>query len=450
MNEGHLEALRDIVGRRHVLTDADVTAGYAVDWTGRYQGSTPAVVRPGAVDEVAGVIAYCAAHGLAVVPQGGNTGLVGGSVPLAGELVLSLRRLDAVGEIDVASARVTAGAGATLAAVHAAADGAGLAFGVDLAARDSATVGGMVATNAGGLHVIRHGSMRQQVVGVQAVLGDGSVVSRLTGVEKDNTGYDLAGLLCGSEGTLGVVTAARLRLVPRVDQRVAALASFATVDDALRALAALRGTVVLEAAEIMFATGVAAVARHLGVSPPLDGAAPVCVLFEWAGDDPAPLEAAAPVDAVVADDAIRRQSLWRLRDAHTEAVSALGVPHKLDVSVPLGELGDFVAEMEGLAASAGHVAVIFGHLAEGNIHVNIVGPAADDDSIDDAVLRSVASRGGSISAEHGIGTAKRQWLPLVRSASELAAFRAIKGALDPAGVLNPAVLSPLTGEASTG
>jgi len=197
-----IDELRSIVGPQHVLVDDDLRAGYEVDWTGRFKGSTPAVVRPGSVDEVAAVLRICADAGVAIVPQGGNTGLVGGGVPLHGEIVLSLRRLQAIEPVDVLAAQVTAGAGATLGAVQDAATGADLLFGVDLSARDSATIGGMVATNAGGLHHMRHGSMRANVLGVEAVLADGSIVRRLSGLVKDNTGYDLASLLCGSEGTL--------------------------------------------------------------------------------------------------------------------------------------------------------------------------------------------------------------------------------------------------------
>ena len=217
-----LTGCREALGPAHVLVDPDVTAGYATDWTGRFRGAAPAVVRPGSTAEVAEVVALARRHRVALVPQGGNTGLVGGGVPLAGEVVVSLGRLDRL-EVDGTAAQATAGAGVPLAALRAAAAAAGLAFGVDLGARDSATVGGMVATNAGGIHVLRHGAMRAQVVGVEAVLGTGAVVSRLAGLVKDNTGYDLAQLLCGSEGTLGIVTAARLRLVAPPGQVVTAL-----------------------------------------------------------------------------------------------------------------------------------------------------------------------------------------------------------------------------------
>jgi hypothetical protein len=209
------EDLRDIVGGRHVLTDAETVASYATDWTGRFVGHARLVVRPGSTEEVAAVLARCDDARVAIVPQGGNTGLVGGGVPLAGEVVLSLRRLDRLDPVDEAASQVTVGAGVTLAALQEHARASGLAYAVDLAARDTATVGGTVATNAGGLHVLRYGGTRRQVAGIEAVRADGAVLRHLSGLEKDNTGYDLAGLLCGSEGTLAVVTAVRLRLVSR-------------------------------------------------------------------------------------------------------------------------------------------------------------------------------------------------------------------------------------------
>ena len=441
--EALLAELRSIVGDAHVLVDADVRAGHEVDWTGRFVGSTPAVVRPGSTDEVAGVVRACADRSCALVPQGGNTGLVGGSVPLAGELVLSTQRLRSVGPVDDLAGQVTVGAGVTLGALQAHVAASGWEVGVDLAARDSATIGGMVATNAGGLAFVRHGGMREQVVGVEAVLGDGSVVSHLGGLLKDNTGYDLAALLCGSEGTLGVVTAVRLRLVPPTGDRVTALVAVAGVASALGVVRDLRRSgVVLEAAELFLDEGMALVCGHLGIGRPV-AAAPAYLLVEWAGPVDV-LAAADVVDAVVAEDAGRRASLWRYREAHTEAVNALGVPHKLDVTLPLAELSSFVDDVRAAvtAVAPGATVVLFGHVADGNVHVNVVGPPPDDETVDDTVLRLVAERGGSISAEHGIGTAKKHWLHLARSDAELAAFRSLKAALDPKGILHPNVLLP--------
>jgi FAD/FMN-containing dehydrogenase len=438
-----IEALRAIVGEAHVLVDADLRAGYEVDWTGRFGGRTPAVVRPASVEEVAAVVAHCREHGIALVPQGGNTGLVGGSVPVDGEIVLSTRRLSRLDPVDVVAGQVTAGAGVTLADLQHHAAGAGWAVGIDLSARDSATLGGMVATNAGGLAFVRYGGMRQQLIGVEAVLGDGSVVSHLGGLLKDNTGYDLGALLCGSEGTLGIVTAARLRLVAPARARTTALAAVDGVEHALGVVTALRATgVAIDAAEFFLDDGLALVCEHLGIARPLV-TAPAYVLVDWEG--PVDALAGSPVrDAVVAEESGRREALWRYREAHTEAVNALGVPHKLDVTLPLSGLARFLDDVRAVIerVAPGATVVLFGHVADGNVHVNVVGPPPDDDAVDDAVLHLVAERGGSISAEHGIGRAKARWLHLARSPAEVAAYRAVKSALDPAGILNPHVLIP--------
>ncbi|HET7489398.1 MAG TPA: FAD-binding oxidoreductase [Acidimicrobiales bacterium] len=445
-------SLVGVVGAEHVLTDADMVAGYAVDWTGRFAGSTPAVVRPGSTAEVAAVVRHCRDAGVAVVPQGGNTGLAGGSVPLAGEIVLSLRRLHAVGPVDAAAGQLTAGGGATIGDVQRAAAEAGWAYGVDLGSRDSATVGGTIATNAGGSRMLRYGDTRAQLVGVEAVLGDGSVVSHLAGLVKDNTGYHLPSLLCGSEGTLGVVTAARLRLVPRADERVTALVAFTGLDEAVAGAGALRRQVrSLEAAELVLAAGVDLVCSASGLGPPFAERHPVYVLVEAAASA-SPLDELAEAvgsldgvaDAAVADDSIRRAELWRYREGHTEAINTLGPPHKLDVTLPLDRLAGFLDAVPATVAALAPAARtwLFGHVADGNVHVNITGVAPDDGAVDDAVLTLVVEEGGSISSEHGIGTAKKAWLARTRSPAELAAFRAVKAALDPAGILNPNALLP--------
>ena len=228
MSAGLLDQFREIVGRAHVVVEPEVVASYAIDWTGRFQGHPRAVVRPGDTAEVAAVVAVCKVVGVALVPQGGNTGLVGGGVPLSGEVVLSLRRLAGITDIDPLGGQLSVAAGTTVADVQAAAVAAGWAYGVDLGSRDSATMGGTVATNAGGLQVLRHGSTRAQLVGFEAVLGTSETVSHMGGLIKDNTGYDLSGLLCGSEGTLGVVTAARVRLVPQSPECVTSILAFSS------------------------------------------------------------------------------------------------------------------------------------------------------------------------------------------------------------------------------
>jgi len=370
---------------------------------------------------------------------------------------VSLRRLDAIDDVDIAAGQVTVGAGATLAAVDAAAAGAGLAFGVDLAARDSATVGGMVATNAGGLRMLRYGGMRAQTAGVEAVLADGRTLSHLGGLAKDNTGYDLAGLLAGSEGTLALITRLRLRLVPRLEYRTTGLLAFADADAALDALVTLRRRLPgsLETVELFLSGGVALVCDHLGLTPPFGRLDPVYLLVEVAGaHDPTDELAEAVVDGVgdraldgaVESEPAGRARLWRYREAHTEAINAAGVPVKLDVTLPFGELAGFlVAVCSAVDQSApGARCVLFGHAGDGNVHVNVLGAEAGGRAaaVEDAVLRLVARLGGSISAEHGIGAAKRPWLHLNRSPAEIDAFRAIKRALDPAGILNPHVLLP--------
>ncbi|MEO6125926.1 MAG: FAD-binding oxidoreductase [Ilumatobacteraceae bacterium] len=451
-----LAGLQDIVGADQVLTDADDRASFETDWTGRFVGSTPAVVRPGSTAEVAAIIDLCRNTGVAIVPQGGNTGLVGGGVPLHGEIVLSLSRLNGIGPVDIEARQVTVGAGAILADVRDAAARAGLAYAVDLGARGSATIGGTIATNAGGINLIRYGGTREQIIGVEAVLGTGETISHLGGLHKDNTGYHLAGLLCGSEGTLGIVTAARLRLVAQHQHRVAALIGFATVEAAIAAVASVRAELdSLEAAEIMLAPGVQLVAETFGLVAPLAGSPAVLLLLEVADhDDPTDAFAAVisaiddVVDAAVATDATRRTALWRFREEHTLAISTLGTPHKLDVTLPISRLAEFMATVPLVVADdVADVAPdartwLFGHVGDGNIHVNITGLDRDDERCDDAVLRYVASLGGSISAEHGIGTAKVAWLHLNRSPAEIGAMRAIKSALDPAGILNPHVLLP--------
>jgi FAD/FMN-containing dehydrogenase len=449
---GVRDALVEIVGSANVLTADDERAPYEVDWTGRFRGRTPAVVRPGGTSEVAAVLDACRRAAVALVPQGGNTGLVGGSVPLGGEVVLSLRRLASVEPVDVVARQVTAGAGATVAAVEAAAAAANLHYAVDLAARDSATIGGTVGTNAGGLHVVRYGSTRAQLVGLEAVLGTGAHVERLQGLTKDNTGYDFPSLLCGSEGTLGVVTAARLRLVPRYTERVTALVGFTDVADAVRAVSAWHAQLdTLEAVELFLEAGLQLVCGAFDLAPPFARSWPAYILAEAAGHDDPTDELASAVasatnvgDVAVASDAARRAALWRYREDHTTAINTLGPPHKLDVTLPMAAFADFIVDAPGRVASVVPDARtwLFGHVGDGNVHVNITGVAPDDERVDDAVLEHVAELGGSISAEHGIGTAKRRWLHLTRSADEIAAMHAVKRALDPDGVLNPGVLFP--------
>ena len=457
--------LRDLareVGDEHVLADPDLLAGYTTDWTRRYTGGALCAVRPGSPSQVAAVLRACAGHGAAVVPQGGNTGLVGGSVPPGGGrhghgvVVLSTRRLRDLGPVDPLAAQVTAGAGATIADLRAHAAAAGLAYGVNLASRESATVGGTIATNAGGINTIRYGATRSQLLGIEAVLADGSIVSRLSGLAADNAGYDLAQLLAGSEGTLAVITAARLRLWPAETAAVTMLAGV----DGIAAAAALHAEIRalapgLRAAEYIEASGVELVRELAGLPAPLSRAAPAYLLAELSGSaDEAERLAAIPslAEAAVAIDAAGRAALWAYRERLTEAISAIGIPHKMDVAVPLARIAPFRAELDPAVRAAavnatGGVApapqvFVFGHIGAGNLHVNVLGPDPDDGTVDETVMRLAAAHGGTISAEHGIGRAKAGLLHLSRSPSEIAAMRAVKTALDPGDLLNPGVLLP--------
>ena len=448
---GLLDALREAVGNRHVLTDQDLRAPYETDWTGRFRGRADAVVRPADTNEVVAAVRVCARHGVPVQVQGGNTGLVGGSVPGDGGVVLSLTRLVDLGPVDRLAGQVTVGAGTTLAALHAHARAAGFAFGVDFASRDSATIGGLVATNAGGVHVVRYGDTRAQVLGVQAVLADGRVLDWLPGLVKDNTGYHLPSLLCGSEGTLAVVTAVSVRLWPLLPQRVVALVGLDGVGEAIGLAARLRGTVPdLEALELLLDEGVELVGRHAQLPPPLGARHPAYLLVEAAGRrDPTEALAAALADdaevrdAAVGQDRDHRERLWAYRERHTEAINAQGVPHKLDVTLPQHALADFERDLRGLLADHPAVrAIVFGHVGDGNLHVNLLGPAPDDETLDAAVLDLVAAHGGSISAEHGVGRAKTRYLHLTRAAVDVDVMAALKHALDPGALLNPGVLLP--------
>ena len=449
-----LQALQAAVGASQVLTDADLRSSYETDWTRRWHGEALAVVRPATTEEVVAVLLACAVAGAAVIPQGGNTGLVGGSVPHAmhdtPQVVVSTLRLRDMGPVDPSAGEVTVGAGVTLAALQAHVRPAGFTFGVDLGARDSATIGGMVATNAGGIHVLRHGPMRAQLLGLEAVLADGSVVRRLPGMVKDNTGYHLPSLLAGSEGTLALITRAHLRLVPLRPRRAVALLAMSEIPAAVALASDVRRMLPsLEAAELFFDAGLELVIRHASSERPFHERHAAYLLLEADGDaDPtdALAEAVAGADgvsdAVIASDEAGRARLWALRERHTEAIGAEGIAHKLDVAVPVARLAAFIERVPTLVEETlpGSATYLYGHVCDGNMHIGIIGPAPDDEAVDDAVLRLTIEMGGTVSAEHGIGIAKIGWLEADRGAADVAAMRAIKRALDPGWMLNPGVL----------
>lgn len=418
--------MRRLVGEQNVLDDADLMSSYGRDWTGRWECLPELVVRPGSTQEISQVLRLCAESSTPVVTQGGNTGLVGGSVPTRDAcVVLTTSRLHRLEAIDRASRHVIAGAGVTIADVQSHAAAGGVTYGVDLASRDTATVGGTIATNAGGTRVVHYGDTRAQVLGVEAVFADGTVMSDLAGLAKDSAGYDISGLLVGSEGTLGVITAACLRLRdPLPAGRQTLLVGVVSLDQGLELLDQEQ----LLAAEFMDGHAMRLVCAVTGLPDPLERQWPFYVLLETAGK---------PRLARSADAAVDRR-LWAYRERQTEAVSTLGVVHKLDVSLPLAALGAFVDSLPELTAP--HDVFAFGHLAEGNVHIEIVGVDPSDDAVDARVLRAVADLGGSVGAEHGVGRAKSAYLSWTRDEAQLAAMRAIKESLDPACLLNPGVL----------
>jgi FAD/FMN-containing dehydrogenase len=448
LEAGVRAALCAAVGEAHVLTDPDVRAPYGEDWSGRFRGPVLAVVRPASTDQVATVVRICVQAGLPVLAQGGRTGLVGGSVPGAGSapmLVLSTVRLQRMDDVDQTEGQVTVGAGVTIAALQEHARSAGWLYGVDLAARDSATVGGTIGTNAGGIRVCCYGMTRRQVLGVEAVMPDGSVVSHLGGLVKDNTGYDLAGLMVGSEGTLGVVTAARLALHRPPRASAVALIGVRDASHALDLLElAVPPGVRLLAAEIIDGPLLRVICAHADLPWPLAGDSPHVMVLETESDlrGEVAMDLPEDVDAVVAVDAHDRARFWEYRDRAGEAVTAFAITHRFDVSVPRPGWDDFVADATARVSSLEDVTHVFsfGHLADGNVHLEVIGPAPDDERVDRIVLGTVADHHGSISAEHGVGRAKAAYLHLTRSATEIAAMRAVKEALDPQGLLNPGVL----------
>lgn len=437
--------LARIVGDEHVLTDGDLLATYETDQTGRFTGHARAVVRPLDVAETSEVLRLCASFGAPVVVQGGNTGLSGGGVPQDDEVVLSMRRLDEV-DFDASTEQLVAGAGATLEALHRAARSVELEFALDFPARGSATVGGMVATNAAGASALRWGPMRAQVRGMEVVLSTGAVLTRMNGLAKDNAGFDWPALVAGSEGTLAVVAGARLQLRRPPAQRLAALVGVPDLEAAVLMIADVRGDLgdVLEAADFMDGPSLELACRHRRMPIPLAHGDGPCVTLTLAGDHGLVerLDEALsrwPVDVVAAEDSLGRRRLWSYREAINEAIRTQGIVHKLDVSLPLARVAEFAAQAPARVAAIAPTAevLLFGHLADGNLHVNVLGLPAGDDRADASLLELVADLGGSIDAEHGIGLAKRAYLGLTRSDEEISAMRAIKAALDPIGILNP-------------
>ena len=464
-----LDHLRTAVGADHVLTDDADMGAYVVDWTGVHTGRALAVVRPGSTDEVAAVVTACHEAGVAIVPQGGNTGLVGGGVPdgSGDQVVLSLGRMRTVRDVDPVAGTITVDAGIVLADVQAAAADAGRLFPMSLGSEGSCTIGGNLATNAGGTAVLRYGMTRELVLGLEVVLPDGRVWDGLRALRKDNTGYDLTQLFVGSEGTLGVITGAVLRLFPATPRHATAWVAVPSVDAAvsLLGIAQQHAGAHLATFEIANRQALDLVLAHLpGASDPLAEPSEWYVLVELAGassdgglDDALEAILAAAVEADLASDAAiagspaQRSALWALREGISEAQKVEGATLKHDVTLPIADLASWATSigpaLDGILP--GVRPVTYGHVGDGNLHYNLSAPVDRDDDLraaaadlSTAIYDSVAAGHGSISAEHGLGRTKAVAGASYKSEVEVDLMRAIKAALDPEGLMNPGVLLP--------
>ncbi len=467
-----LARFRAALGDACVLTDAADTAPHFTDWRGRYSGEALCVVRPGTVDELVQVVHICNEARLPMVPQGGNTGLCGGATPHAGrrEVVVSLSRLDRIRAIDPDNASITVEAGCTLAMVQQAARDAGLLFPLSLASEGSCQIGGNLSTNAGGVHVLRHGNARDQVLGLEVVLPDGRLWDGLRALRKDNTGYDLKHLFIGAEGTLGFITAAVLKLAPQpTDTALAwvALDGPQRAIDLLHRLQAGAGDA-LNAFEVVGRTALEMVLQHIpGARDPLSVPAPWYALVELAGSGDrisdrleallaACMASGTVRDAVIAQDGAQALALWSLRENISEAQRIEGFSVKHDISVPVGAIPQFLEVAgERLEAELPGVRIVaFGHAGDGNLHYNLSFSDASDNArlVADAqvanavVYEAVRALNGSISAEHGIGQLKRALLGECKSVVEMDMMRAIKRAFDPHALMNPGKVLPEYGE----
>jgi D-lactate dehydrogenase (cytochrome) len=460
-----LDRLKAAVGAAGLLTDEAEMASYAIDWRKRYSGRPLAVVRPASTHEVAEVIKICAETRTAVVPQGGNTGLQGGCITDASgtQVVLSTARMNRVRAIDPINNTITVEAGCVLAEVQRAAEGAGRLFPLSLGAEGSATIGGNLSTNAGGTGVLRYGNTRDLALGLEVVLATGEVWEGLRGLRKDNTGYDLKHLFIGAEGTLGIITAAVMKLYPLPAARLAGIAAVASPADAIRLLeiAQRQSGDSLTGFEMFSDFCLALVLKHFSGTPaPFRARHPQYVLIEISDSRSEAsgrsaiesvlaegMEAGVVLDAVVAQSLAQVQGLWALRENITEAQAREGHNLKHDVSVPVSRIADFITatDAEVRRAYPGVRMVTFGHLGDGNLHYNVAGP---EGMLPEAFLReaaglsrivhdSVARFNGSISAEHGLGQAKREEIRRYKSALELDLMRKVKSALDPLGIMNP-------------
>jgi len=445
------------LGAGAVLVGADVPKRHHVDWSGLNAAVPVAVVRPLEASEVALTLRACAEAGLKVVPQGGLTGLCGGATPGEGWVALSLERMTGIEEIDPDSATMTVKAGTPLEVIQHAAEAAGFLFPLDLGARGSCSIGGNLSTNAGGNRVIRYGMTRELVLGIEVVLADGTIITSLNKLMKNNAGYDLKHLFIGSEGTLGVITRAVLRLFPKPRSTVAALCAVNDYAGVLGLLAAARAGLgaQLSAFEVMWPDYWQVIER-MGVRSPLGSGHGGYVLIEAQGTDEAEdvrrfetllagaMERGAVVDAAVAQSLGQVKAFWAVRDACADFVQVLGPHISYDIGLPTARMNEFATRCKaGLAAGiAGCDSVYYGHIGDGNLHLvawvpQLKGAAQPKELMDGIVYGTVRDLGGSVSAEHGIGTLKKKWLGHARSEQEIGLMRLLKSALDPDGLLNP-------------
>lgn len=462
--------LAGALGEANVLVSAEEKAPFLCDWLGKYRGAARAVIRPGSTAEVAAAMRICARHNAPVVAQGGNTSMSGGATPDSSgrAVVLSLTRLNSIRNIDTIGNTIAVDAGVVLAKVQQAAEEAGRFFPLSLGAEGSCTIGGNLAANAGGVAVLRYGTMRELTLGLEVVLADGRIWDGLTSLRKDNTGYALRDLFIGSEGTLGIITGAVLKLFAPLRARATAFVAVQDIDAALALLAAIRNRCGdrLKAFEFMTGDCLALILRHAeGIRLPLAAIPPAAVLIELSDQDDETalgekleatliggVDAGLVIDAAVAQDGMQARAFWRVRESISEALVRAGKAAKHDVSMPISAMAEFVAATEAAvrAAAPGVRPIVFGHLGDGNLHYNLL-PAEGQDPAAFAALApeltrivhdEIGRRRGSISAEHGIGQLRVDEMPLRKAPIELELMRSLKHLLDPAGLLNPGKLLP--------
>ena len=466
-------AALELLGPRGFTGDPDLLEPWLTDWRGRYTGAALGMASPASTSEVASFVKLCAEHAVPIVPQGGNSGMSGGATPdnSGASVILSLRRMNAVRAFDASGQSIVCDAGVILQNLHEMAEAESLRFPLTLGGKGSATIGGLISTNAGGTQVLRHGTMRAQVLGVEAVLADGQIFDGLTALKKDNRGFDLKQMLIGSEGTLGIVTAATLRLVPPIGERIVVWAGLSSIHDARRLLVNCQRALpdALEGFEVVPHHCLEAVLNHeVDARNPLEEMHPWNALLEFvtAGADADALKEAVETvlgaaledelvsDVVIASNETQAEAFWHLRDSISAAERAIGPAMQHDISVPVAAMPDFIAEVSPAveAQFSGTIAACFGHLGDGNVHFHVLAPPAvtpgeweeaQGKDISAFVHDAVTRFGGSISAEHGIGQMKRDELGRLGDPVSLAMMRQVKHALDPQGILNPGKLVPL-------